>query len=69
MLQLYNAVNNSNYENADELIITTIDNVVYMGMKNDCSFIIGSDLNLYEHQSTYCPNMPIRGLIYFASIY
>ncbi len=35
-------------------------------MKNDLSFIIGSQLNLYEHQSTWNPNMPLRGLLYFA---
>ena len=69
LLQLYNALNGSDYTNADELQITTIDDVVYLGMKNDCSFIIGSYLNLYEQQSTFCPNMPIRGLLYLAAIY
>ena len=24
---------------------------------------------LYEHQSTYCPNMPLRGFLYFADLY
>lgn len=38
-------------------------------MKNDLSFIISSTLNLYEHQSTFNPNMPIRGLLYFARLY
>ena len=50
-------------------MITTIDNAVYMGMKNDSSFIIGNMLNLYEHQSTFCANMPLRGLLYLADIY
>ena len=27
-----------------------------------------ANLSLYEHQSTYCPNMPLRDLLYFASI-
>lgn len=40
LLQLYNALNNSHYTNPDDLTITTIDDVVYMGMKNDLSFII-----------------------------
>lgn len=40
-----------------------------MGMKNDCSFIVGHDINLYEHQSSYCPNMPLRGMIYLADVY
>ena len=69
LLQLYNALNGTDYQNPDDLIITTIDDVVFLGMKNDCSFIIGSYLNLYEQQSTFNPNMPIRGLIYLAHIY
>jgi hypothetical protein len=62
-------LNGSAYDDADELIITTIDDAIYLGMKNDCSFIIGNYLNLYEHQSTFCPNMPIRGLFYIADVY
>lgn len=69
LLQLYNALNNSHYTNPDDLAITTIDDVVYMGMKNDLSFIIDDVLNLYEHQSTYSPNLPLRGLFYFSAIY
>ncbi|MDD2978644.1 MAG: hypothetical protein PHN80_01595 [Hespellia sp.] len=68
LLELYNAVNHSSYTNPDELMITTLEDAVYMGMKNDCSFLIGNYLNLYEHQSTFNPNMPLRGLIYFASV-
>lgn len=48
-------VNDSAYTNPDELTITTIEDVVYMGMKNDLSFIIGDVMNLYEHQSSYSP--------------
>jgi hypothetical protein len=69
LLELYNALNNSSYTESDELIITTIGDAIYLGMKNDCSFIIGNYLNLYEHQSTFCPNMPIRGLFYISDIY
>ena len=69
LLQLYNALNGTDYKNPDELIITTIGDAIYLGMKNDCSFIIGNYLNLYEHQSTFCPNMPIRGLLYIAAIF
>lgn len=35
LLSLYNAVNGSNYEDPDELEIVTLENAVYMGMKND----------------------------------
>lgn len=69
LLELYNAMNESNYTNPDELEITTIEDVVYMGMKNDLSFIIGDEMNLYEHQSSVCPNLPLRGLFYFSSVY
>lgn len=69
LLKLYNALNNSHYTNPDDLIITTIDDVVYMGMKNDLSFIISNMMNLYEHPSTFSPNLPLRGLFYLASLY
>lgn len=38
-------------------------------MKNDVSFIIDSNMCLYEHQASYCPNMPLRGFLYFADLY
>ena len=69
LLELYNAVNESDYTDPEELEITTIEDVVYMGMRNDLSFIIGDEMNLYEHQSTFCPNLPLRGLFYFSSVY
>ena len=69
LLDLYNAVNQTSYTNPDDLEITTLEDVIYLSMKNDLSFIISSTLNLYEHQSTFNPNMPIRGLIYFARLY
>ena len=69
LLQLYNAINDSHYNNPDDLVITTIDDVVYMGMKNDLSFIIDDVMSLYEHQSTYSPNLPLRGLFYFSAMY
>ena len=56
LLELYNAINNSDYTNPEDLTITTIEDVVYMGMKNDLSFLIDDVLNLYEHQSSYSPN-------------
>ncbi len=69
LLSLYNAVNNSNCTEEDILEITTIDNIIYLNMKNDVSFLIDSQMNLYEHQSTYNPNMPLRGLFYFSNLY
>ena len=68
-LSLYNAVNGTDYTNADDLEFTTLDDVIYMKMKNDTSFLFDRFLNLYEHQSTYNPNMPLRGFLYFGDLY
>lgn len=69
LLSLYNAMNESDYENPEELEIFTIEDVIYMGMKNDSAFLIDDVLNLYEAQSTWNPNMPLRGLFYFSKLY
>ena len=69
LLELYNAINGTAYTNPEELKIVTLKNAVYMGMKNDLAFIIDTNLFLYEHQSTYNPNMPLRDLFYIASEY
>ena len=68
-LELYNAINGSNYKNAQDIQFNTIEDAVYLGMKNDVSFIILNELNLWEHQSTYNPNMPMRFFIYAAKLY
>lgn len=68
-LALYNAVNGSEYTDADAIEFNTIDDAVYLGMKNDVSFIILNELNLWEHQSSYNPNMPMRFFIYAAKLY
>ncbi len=68
-LSLYNAVNGSDYTDSDEIEFNTIENVVYMSMKNDLSFLVGNSISLYEQQSKYNPNMPIRFLIYSGMVY
>lgn len=69
LLDLYNAVNGTAYDNVDELTIYTLEDAIYISYKNDVSFLVYDILNLYEHQSTLNPNMPIRGLIYFVRNY
>lgn len=69
LLSLYNAVNQSNYKNPEELEIVTLENAIYMGMKNDLAFIMDTNLYLYEHQSTYNPNIPLRNLFYICNEY
>lgn len=66
LLELYNALNGTDYEDAAELEVCTLENAIYMGMKNDVSFLFDSEMNLYEHQSTFNPNMPLRDLMYAA---
>jgi flagellar biosynthesis/type III secretory pathway protein FliH len=64
-LSLYNAVNGTAYDNPDDLTVTTVEQYVFMGMKNDVSYLVDMSLALYEHQSTDAPNSPIRFLCYF----
>ena len=69
LLELYNALNDSHYDDPEDLIINTLDNAIFMGMHNDLSFIIDTHLNIYEHQSTDCPNIPLRCLFYVSNLY
>ena len=68
-LSLYNAVNDTSYTDPQAILFTTIDDAVYMGMKNDLSFILFHVMNIYEQQSTYNPNMPVRQLMYAGKLY
>ena len=68
-LSLYNAVNGSHYTDPSMIKITTIREVMYLGMHNDVSFLISNEMNLYEQQSTYNPNMPVRLLQYAGNLY
>ena len=68
-LELYNALNGTNYDDPDALELTTLDDVIYLNVKNDVSFLLADEMVLWEHQSTPNPNMPLRGLIYFGRLY
>ena len=70
-LSLYNAINKTNYQNPDNIEFNTIEDALYLGMKNDISFtlLLLNVLNMWEHQSTFNPNMPIRLFIYAAHLY
>ena len=69
LLGLYNALNGTDYTDPEELEINTLENAIYLGRKNDISFIIQSQMYLYEQQSTTNPNIPLRNLFYVASLY
>ena len=68
-LELYNALNGTNYANVEDLEFVTLEDAVYMGVKNDIAFIIDGTVNLYEQQSTFNPNMPYRFFQYGSEIY
>ncbi|MBP5444326.1 MAG: hypothetical protein J6Y60_13905 [Treponema sp.] len=68
-LNLYNALNGTNYTDPDALELNTIENVIYLTMRNDVSFLVDSQMTLFEQQSTFNPNMPLRGFMYFAQLY
>ncbi|SEP84033.1 hypothetical protein SAMN02910369_00708 [Lachnospiraceae bacterium NE2001] len=68
-LSLFNSINDTNYEDPNEIIINTIEDILFIGRQNDVSFLINDTINLYEHQSTYNPNMPIRQLMYASQLY
>ena len=69
LLQLYNALHGTAYTNPHELQIVTLDNAIYISRKNDLAFLLAGSINMYEHQSTLNPNMPVRFLIYLAQEY
>ncbi|MCL2845874.1 MAG: Rpn family recombination-promoting nuclease/putative transposase [Chitinivibrionia bacterium] len=70
LLELYNAIQNTNYCKDTEIQITTLESVLYMEQANDISFVIdGKFVVLIEHQSTINPNMPLRMLLYMGRVY
>ncbi len=69
LLDLYNALNGTEYQDSSQLEIVTIESAVYVVMKNDLAYILSGTLSMYEHQSTYSPNLPVRFLIYLAQEY
>ena len=68
-LSLYNSINNTNYTDVDALQFVSIDNFIYMGMHNDVGILCADSFDLYEHQSTFNPNLPVRFLLYASKIY
>jgi hypothetical protein len=67
-LQVYNAVNGSDYDNPELVEIYNLDKGISLSVRNDASFVLDASLSIYEHQSTVCPNMPVRSLVYFSGI-
>ena len=69
LLDLYNAMAGTHYTDPELFEINTLENAIYMTIKNDVSFLIDGRLSLYEHQSTSNPNLPLRFLLYISHLY
>lgn len=70
LLELYNALHGTAYGEEEELLIQTLDDTVFINIKNDIAFLLRNTLIvLIEHQSTINPNMPLRMLLYISQIY
>ena len=74
LLEIYNVLNGTSYTNVDDLEITTVKadegaSGIFMRFRNDASFLFNFQLNIYEHQSTVNPNIPLRDLFYVAEQY
>ena len=66
-LEVYNALNDSNYSDPEEVEIIPLEKGISLTVRNDATFIIDMYMNFFEHQSTYNPNMALRNLIYYAN--
>ena len=65
LIELYNAIFDTNYTEDDRVDITTIEDVIFKTMKNDISFVMdGKFVLLIEHQSSINNNMCLRDLLY-----
>jgi len=68
--ELYCALEDVNLPPDVPVVINTLENVLFMELINDISFVIGGKLVvLIEHQSTVNPNMALRLLLYIARVY
>ncbi len=74
-LSLYNAIHGTSHADVSDITINTIEDVLYMGMKNDLSILVSEtvsiykSLELYEQQSSYNPNMSVREFMYAGKLY
>ena len=68
-LELYNAINHTNYTKLSDLEIISLEDAVYIKMKNDVAYLVSDTIAVYEHQSTINQNMPLRGFMYFGELY
>jgi len=69
-LELYNAINGSNYPENTKIKMVTLSDALYGEQLNDVAFVIeGKLVVLIEHQSTINKNIPLRMLLYIGREY
>ncbi|MDR1363621.1 MAG: Rpn family recombination-promoting nuclease/putative transposase, partial [Spirochaetaceae bacterium] len=65
LLELYNAIEGTNYTDAGDIKINTLRDIIFLDKVNDVSFEFRKkQIVLIEHQSTINPNMALRLLMY-----
>ena len=70
LIDVYNAVANTNYAPDTPVEINTLTDVLYKNQINDLSFVLDDQVVvLIEHQSTINENMPLRLYMYSARVY
>jgi predicted transposase/invertase (TIGR01784 family) len=70
LLELYNAIHGTNYQDESIIEINTLGDALFTSRKNDISFTLNKKMViLIEHQSTIDKSMPLRILSYIARIY
>lgn len=70
LIELYNAIFDTNYDENTPLDIVTIKDVLFRTLKNDVAFTLGGCfVVLIEHQSTLSDNLPLRDLLYVSTLF
>ena len=69
LIELYNALFDTNYDESTPIDIVTIKDVLFRTLKNDLAFVLGGRfVVLVEHQSSINENMPLRDLMYISTV-
>ena len=68
LLDLFNALNGTNYTREEDLEINTLDNAIYMSMRNDVSCIIDSNMHCLNSKAHGIPTCHLEGF-YIVAVY
>lgn len=70
LIEVYNAIQETDYSLDTPIEITTLDGVLFMNRVNDISFMLDRKFIVFmEHQSSINENMPVRMLLYLGRVY